>query len=351
MSHYAGLDVSMKETVIAIVDQKGKLVHRGRTKSDPESIIQHLNMTGFKLERIGLESGSLSNWLVDQMNQRGLATICIDARKMAAVLSIRVNKTDDNDAYGIAEAMRCGMYKEVVLKSKASTQAATLMNCRKTLVHQKVQLINSVRGFLKTYGIRLGSSGEREFSLKVRNRLSEVLDLARIGIEGLLNCYEKLLLEIKTIEREIEEMARKDEDVQRLMTIPGVGLITAMTYKSEIDDPKRFEKSRDVGAYFGMTPRQYSSGETKKQGRISKCGSSEMRTLLTEAGMVCITRSKRWSRLKAWGLKVMRRHGAKKASVAVGRKLAVIMHRMLIEKADFAYGEEKPTLKKELSPA
>jgi transposase len=342
MSYYAGLDVSMKETVICIVNEMGESVHRGRAKTDPEKIAHHLLNAKFKLERIGIESGSLSHWLVERLKEQGFPAICIDARKMAAVLSIRVNKTDDNDALGIAEAMRCRMYKEVTQKSQISIETGTLMQCRKTLVHQRVQLINSIRGFLKTYGIRLGSSGEREFPEKVRGRLSEVFEIAKAGIESLLSCYGKLCEEIKKIDRKIEELARNDDDVQRLMTVPGVGIVTAMTFKTEIDDPKRFRKSKDVGAYFGMTPRQYSSGETKKQGRISKCGSTEMRTLLTEAGLVCLTRSKKWSKVKAWGLKVMRKHGAKKAAVATGRKLAVIMHRMLLEKKDFVYGEEKP---------
>lgn len=342
MSYYAGLDVSMKETVICIVNEKGESVHRGRAKTDPEKITQHLLNVKLKIEKIGIESGSLSHWLVNQLQGKGLPAKCIDARKMAAILSIRVNKTDDNDAQGIAEAMRCGLYKEVAQKSQIAVETGTLMQCRKTLVHQRVQLINSVRGFLKTYGIRLGSSGEREFPAKVRSKLLEIFEIARMGIESLLNCYEKLCEEIKKLEIKIEELAREDEDIKRLRTVPGVGLITAMTYKTEIDDPHRFKKSRDVGAYFGMTPRQYSSGESKKQGRVSKCGSSEVRTLLTEAGLVCLTRTKKWSKVKAWGLKIMRRHGAKKAAVATGRKLAVIMHRILIEKKDFIYGEEKP---------
>jgi transposase len=342
MSYYVGLDISMKETVICIVDEKGESVHRGRSKTDPEKIAFHLEQTKFKIERIGIESGSLSHWLVEKLRDKELPAICIDARKMAAILSIRVNKTDDNDAKGIAEAMRCGMYKEVTQKSQLAVETSTLMQCRKTLVHQRVQLINSIRGFLKTYGIRLGSSGEKEFPAKVRSQLSGLFEVAQEGIESLINCYEKLCKEIQKLECRIEKLAKEDEDIKRLMTVPGVGLITAMTFKTEIDDPTRFKKSRDVGAYFGMTPKQYSSGETKKQGRISKCVSSEARTLLTEAGLVCLTRTKKWSKVKAWGLKIMRRHGAKKASVATGRKLAVIMHRMLIEQKDFMYGEEPP---------
>jgi transposase len=344
MSYYVGLDISMKETVICIVNDKGEVVHRGKSKTDPEKIAYHLNKvtkTNQKIEKIGLESGCLSYWLVDELQKLGLKTICIDARKMATLLSVQVNKTDANDAQGIAEAMRCGMYKEVCQKSQQAIELGTLLQCRRTLVQQRVQLINSIRGFLKTYGIRLGSCGGKEFPGKIRALLPGMLMLAREGIESLVNCYEKLSEEIKRLDGKIEAVAKEDEDVQRLMTVPGVGIITAMSFKIEIDDPQRFKKSKDVGAYLGMTPRQYSSGETKRQGRISKCGSSEVRSLLTEAGLVCLTRTKKWSKVKAWGLKIMRKHGAKKAAVAIGRKLAVIMHRMLIEKTDFVYGEEK----------
>lgn len=341
MSHYVGLDISMKETVICIVNDKGEPVHRGRSKTDPEKIAYHLKQTRLKIEKIGLESGSLSHWLINELRAFDLPAICIDARKMAAFLSVQINKTDDNDARGIAEAMRCGLYKEVSQKSQQAVETGTLMQCRRTLVQQRVQLINSIRGFLKTYGVRLGSCGGKEFPERVRAMLPGALMIAREGIDSLVNCYEKLCVEIQALDKRIESLAREDEDVKRLMTVPGVGIVTAMSFKIEIDDPHRFKKSRDVGAYFGMTPRQYSSGETKRQGHISKCGSSEVRSLLTEAGLVCLTRSKKWSKVKAWGLKIMRKHGAKKAAVAVGRKLAVIMHRMLLEKKDFMHGEEK----------
>lgn len=340
MKHYVGLDISMKEAVICIVDEKGKVAHKGRVKTDPEAIAKHLKKTKLEIERIGLESGSLSHWLVDKLEKEGLPVICLDARKMAAVLAVRINKTDDNDAFGIANAVRCNLYRPVARKSREAIEVASLMRSRRTLVEQRVQLSNSVRGFLKSYGIVLNSCGQKEFTNKTRASLAQADEGARLGIEALLLCYEKLLEEIEKLDRVIEELGRKDPDIQLLMTIPGIGYITAMSYKAEIDDPERFKKSRDVGAYLGMTPRQYSSGETVKQGRISKCGSAEVRFLLMEAALVLLTRSKKWSRLKVWGLKLMKRCGVKKALMAVGRKLAVIMHRMLLTRKEFIYGEE-----------
>ena len=341
MRHYVGLDVSMKETFICIEDELGKVIHQSHVKTDPGLIADRLKKFQLPLERVGIESGSISHWLVDNLKQLGIPAICIDARKMATVLSVQVNKTDKNDAKGIAQAMRCGLYKEVTQKSQHSIEVSTLMGCRKLLVEQKVQTTNAIRGFLKTYGIRLGATSDANFVKKVKEKLSTEYAMASKGIETLLNCLEAIYDELKELTKQVEELANNNEDANHLMSVPGVGAITAMSYMAEIDDPIRFRNARAVGAYLGMTPTQYSSGETKRQGRISKCGSSEVRTLLTEAAAVLLTRSKAWSKLKAWGLKMQRKHGFKKACVAVGRKLAVIMYRMWVDKTDFIYGEPK----------
>ena len=359
MKHYVGLDVSMKDTFICIVDECGKIIHQGYVKTTPDIISEHLKKFRVPIELAGIESGSISHWLVDELRKLGLPAICIDARKMATVLSVQINKTDKNDARGIADAMRCGLYREVTQKSQNAVEVSTLMGCRKLLVEQKVQATNAVRGFLKTYGIRLGSTTDGNFVKKAREVLPEKHQIAKHAIDGLLTHLETLYENIKALTKTVENLAREDEDVQHLTTIPGVGTITAMTFKAEIDDPKRFKNSRAVGAYLGMTPRQYSSGETKRMGRISKCGSPEVRTLLNEAALVLLARSKRWSKLKAWGLKIQRKHGFKKACTAVGRKLAVIMHRMWLDKVDFVYGDPKDTkanrldeiIQKSLDPA
>lgn len=341
MKHYVGLDVSMKETFICIVDETGKIINQGKTKTEPELVFQYLKKFELALVKVGIESGSLSHWLVKELRKLCIPAFCIDARKMATLLSVQVNKTDKNDARGIADAMRCGMYKEVASKSHASIEIGTLMGSRRLLVGQKIQLTNSIRGFLKTYGIRLGTVGDASFSKVVRAKLPKNCEIAQKGIESLLSCFEKIYEELKELNRKVEELASQDEDTKLLMTIPGVGPVVALSYKIEIDDPHRFRNSRSVGAYLGMTPKQYSSGESVKQGRVSKCGSKEMRFLLSEAATVLMTRSRKWSKLKAWGLKIWRKHGSKKAKMAIGRKLAVIMHRMLVDRKEFIYGEPK----------
>jgi transposase len=341
MKHYVGLDVSMKETFICIEDETGKILSQGRTKTDPELIANYLKKFQVCISKIGLESGSLSFWLVEELIKRELPAICIDARKMAAILSVQINKTDKNDARGIAEAMRCSMYRAVAQKTQESLEIGTLMRSRELLVKQKTQLSNAVRGFLKTYGIRLEDISSSNFSRIAREKIPSTHVIAKSGLEALLKSFEAICGEIKKLTDQIEELAKKDEEVRRLMTMPGVGPIVALAYKIEIDDPTRFRRSKTVGAYLGMTPKQYSSGETQQQGRISKYGSSEVRSLLNGAAVVILARSKKWSKLKAWGLKIQRKHGFMKARTAVGRKMAVIMHKMMIDKTEFIFGEPK----------
>jgi transposase len=337
MKYYAGLDVAMKETFMCVVDEAGKRVFESKASTSPQAIYDELAKSGVRLEKVGLEAGSLSKFLTKGLQDLDLNAICIDARKMAAILAVTINKTDKNDARGIADAMRGNHYKEVNLRNCKDNAIGIFLSSRNTLVENRGRLKNTVRGFLKVYGLRLGEVSHNQFSKTVYEALSNLPTEAVCGIEGLLKSYELINEQIKKMDKTLNELCKKDEEVKRLMTIPGVGMVVAMTYKTDIGDPTRFEKSESVGAYYGMTPRQYSSGETIKMGRASKCGSKDVRTLLTEAATSMLTRSKIWSSLKVWGLKIMKKHGLKKAAMAVGRKLAVIMHRMLITGESFRF--------------
>jgi transposase len=344
MEYYAGLDVSNEETSICIVDENGNIVKEAKVLSDPESIHRYLKKTGFKFEKIGLEAGALSHWLVTGLRKEKWNVICIDSRFMAAILSVNVNKTDRNDARAIANAIRCNNYKEVHIKSIESIKINCLLTARKALVHQKLRLSGTIRGILKTFGIKLpkGMPSVRDAIKKAVSfdefspeeyKVSSHVDWS--VIETLIVCCEKVEEQLNVLEFKLEFLAKNDRIVQRFMTHPGVGPVTAVSYKAEIDDPKRFKKSRSVGAYLGMAPRQFSSGETIKQGRISKNGSSEVRALLHEAGVVMISRTKAQSKLKSWGLKKKRKLKTQKAGMAVGRKIAINLHRMWLEDKDF----------------
>ena len=339
MKHYVGLDVSMKKTSVCIVTEQGKIVHESEVITDPHALVDAIEKTGFKIELVGFESGSLGHYLSQGFKERALPAVCMDARKMSAILSVRVNKTDKNDARGIADALRTGMFTRVHEKPQEAIDRSAVLAMRRCLVNQRTDLKNHVRGILKTYGVRLGAVGPTKFNEAVKGRAQNLNYLVRQTMDDLLEVFDLFTKKITQLDEELLKLANQDKDVRLLMTTQGIGPVTALTYKAEIFDPSRFQKSRDVGAYLGMTPTQYASGETQKQGRISKCGSSELRSLLTEAGVVILTRSQKWSKLKAWGLKLMRKKGVKKASLAVGRKLAVIMHRMLVEQKEFVWGE------------
>lgn len=339
MKYYAGLDVAMKKTSICIVNEQGKIVHESEVKTDPSALADAIEKTKLQIELVGYESGSLSHYLSQGFKERAIPAICIDARKMSAILSIKVNKTDKNDARGIADALRTGMYSRVYEKPIESVNRSAILSIRRNHVNQRTDIKNHVRGIVKAFGIRFGSVGPTRFSEEVKQRIENQLDAFLCSsIEGQLEIFDALTQKICELDRKLLSLANEDKETRILMTAHGVGPIIALTYKAEIFDPTRFKKSRTVGAYLGMTPTQYSSGEVQKQGRISKYGSSELRALLTEAGVVILTRSQKWSKLKAWGLKIMRKKGLQKAALAVGRKLAVIMHQMLIKQQEFMWG-------------
>lgn len=341
MKHYIGLDVSMKRTFICVINEQGKIVLEGSENTDPHLIADYLEKLGLEEMTVGFESGSLMPYLLTGFKEKAINAVCMDARKLSPILALKVNKTDKNDARGIAEALRGGMYTQVHCKPEESINRAILLTARRALIEQQIHLKNTVRGLLKGYGIRLGAISAKKFSTAVMKQIDSCQEVVILSIKCLLEAFDKLVEETGKIDQKMLEIASQDREVHRLMTVPGIGPVTALTYKAEIFDANRFKESRSVGAYLGMTPTQYASGETKKQGKTSKCGSKELRFLLVEAGVVILTRSKKWSKLKAWGLKIMRKKGLKKAAVAVGRKLAVIMHRIMLEEKDFIYGEPK----------
>jgi len=313
MKHYIGLDVSMKRTFICVLNEQGKIVHEGSEKTDPHLIMDYFSKIGLKEIVVGFESGSLSHYLVTGFRERAIDPICMDARALSPILSLKINKTDKNDARGIAEALRANMYTRVHCKPRESVEISAFLVARRALINQQTQLKNTVRGLLKSYGIRLGSVGAKKFTFTVMKHLEKHEELVILGITALLSTFDHLIKEIEKIDKKMLEIVSKDKGIRRLMTIPGIGPVTALTYKTEIFDPARFKDSKSIGAYLGMTPTQYASGDVKRQGRISKCGSNELRSLLVEAGVVILTRSKKWSRLKAWRLKIMRKKGLKKA--------------------------------------
>jgi transposase len=270
----------------------------------------------------------------------GLPAICIDARHAKAALKMQINKNDRNDATGIARIMQCGWYKEVHVKDRSSHAIKALLSSRALLVKLKRELENQIRGLLKNLGLVIGRAKMNVFARRAADLLENQPDLA-VAAMPLLRVREAVEQEIMDLDRKVLRLARRSAQVQQFMTASGVGAITALCFLATVDDPTRFKRSRSVRAYAGMTARGYASGETDWTGRISKCGDTMLRSYLYEAANVLLTRVAKWSALKAWGLRLAKRNGLRKAKVAVARKLAVILHRMWMDGADFRWSSQE----------
>jgi transposase len=338
MDQYVGLDVSLEQTSVCVVDGNGKTLWQGKCASTAEALATVIRTRAPKVVRIGLESGPLSSWHWHELKKLGLPVVCLDARHAKAALSLQLNKTDQNDARGLAQIVRTGWYREVAVKSVDSQLIRSLLTTRAQLVRMRVDLANQIRGVLKPFGLVAGKGGGQPFMDRVRQLVANG-PLQEVA-EALLSAWQAISDQIGTLSRRLVGMARQDQLVRRLMTAPGVGVLVALTYVSVIDDPQRFSRSSSVGAYLGLTPRRYQSGEADYTGQISRCGDKLLRTYLFEAAGIILHRVAKWSALKAWGIRLLKRIGAKKATVAVARKLAVILHRMLRDGSEFRWAAQ-----------
>jgi len=340
MERYVGMDVSLKETSICVVDGGGEILSEGTVASEPGAIAAFIETLAPGSARIGLETGPTTTWLWHELRARGLAVICIDARHAKAALSMQINKTDRNDALGLARIMQAGWYKEVRVKSLASHEVRAMLNSRALLVRIKRDLGNQIRGLLKNVGLVIGKATGGVFTRRVEELLIGHPHL-QVAVRPLLAMRDEVAGEISNLDRQLLRLAREADNSRRLMTVPGIGPITALAFCAAIEDPSRFKRSRSVGAYFGLTPRRHASGEIDWSGRISKCGDRMVRSYLFEAAGVLLTRVPQWCALKAWGLRLAKRSGFKKAKIAVARKLAVILHRMWRDGTDFQWSAKE----------
>jgi transposase len=335
MVEYVGLDVSKEATAYCVKDEAGKVLSRGKVASDPDALFEVLKEHTLCPERIVLETGTLSHWLCRALVARGLPATIIDAREAHAVLRLQHNKTDDNDATVLADLARTGFYRAVAVKSEGAQRCRILLKARAHLVEQRRSRQNVIRGLLGTLGLRL-AKGSGKFARRVRRVLVEQPDLAVI-FEPLVSELEALERSVKQLDLAVEAQAKAIPACRLLMTVPAVGPVTALAYLATIDAAGRFGKSRAVGAYLGLTSRRNQSGEMDYSGRISKRGDSLLRALLYGAANSLLTRVRRAHPLKTWARRIKKRTSHKKACVALARKLAVIMHRMLISGEAFAW--------------
>jgi transposase len=334
MKHYAGIDVSLEQSSVCVVDGDGKIVREARIASDPPQLIAWFACLGFGLERIGLEAGPLSQWLYAGMKEAGLAVELLETRHVHAAFSAMPVKTDRGDARGIAQLVRLGWFRAVHCKSLCAQEVRAQLTARKLVQSKLYDVQMSLRGILRGFGLKVGKVSTAKFEGRIGELVCGHPTLEAIAA-SLLSVHAVLARELKSFERRVYAMARDDGRVRLLMSAPGVGAIVALTYVSAIDDPSRFKSSKMVGPHFGLTPKRYQSGEKDVSGRISKIGDKDVRAALYEAANSILTKPVQVSALKSWAMRIARRAGMKKAKVALARKLAVVLHRMWVDGKTF----------------
>jgi transposase len=340
MTLFVGLDVSQKMTAICVVDDAGRRVWRGQCASDPEQIERVVRRHAGDDARIGLETGPMTPWLVHELRARALDVTCLDARHARAALKMQINKTDQNDAEGLAQIMRTGWYRSVHVKSFDSHRARALLGARAQLVSMTTRLSNNIRGVLKIFGMLPGAMRGLPFDRRVEAMLVDRDDIAPI-VRPMLAAWRQLRVQIATFDKAVHSLTKSNPTCRLLMSVPGIGVLSVLAYIASVEDPTRFSRSRSVGAHFGLTPKQYQSGEMDRSGRISKYGDSLTRTLMYEAATVLLRRVKRPSSLQDWAQAIARRSGEDKARVALARKLSVILHSIWRSGEPFRWSESR----------
>jgi transposase len=339
MDHYAGIDVSLERSSVCVVDATGRIIREAKVASEPEALVDFFRRLGLSLTRVGLEAGPLSQWLHAGLTEAGLEAVLLETRHVKAALSAMIVKTDRKDARGIAQLLRMGWYRPVHRKSPPAQETRALLVGRKLLQSKLRDVELSIRGILRGFGLKVGEVSKGRFAARIKELVAghEMLE-AVIG--AMLQARDGLRTEFMRLHRRMLAIVRGDAVCRRLMTVPGVGALVAVTFETAVDDPGRFRTAKAVGAHFGLTPKRYQSGETDVTGGISKAGDAMVRTALYEAANVMLTRAGKFSTLKRWGLEVAKRRGMRRAKVALARKLATVLHRLWIDGSEFRFGQE-----------
>jgi transposase len=335
MDHYAGIDVSLECSSVCVVGAGGKIVREAKVASEPEALTGWFGSLGFELARIGLEAGPLSQWLYAAMKQAGLAVELLETRHVSHAFKAMPVKSDRNDARNIAQLMRLGWFRPVHCKSMDAQEVRAMLTARKLVQSKLLDVENSLRGILRGFGLKIGKATRTSFASRTEELVQGHPNLQEIG-RALLQVRAVLLAEFNNFEKRVRATSRLHTQARLLMSTPAVGPIVSLTFASAIDDPSRFTSSKRAGPLFGLTPKKYQSGETDYTGRISKLGDASAREALYEAAHIMLTKPiKGCSALKSWAMRIARRAGINKAKVALARKLAVIMLRMLKDNAPF----------------
>ncbi|WP_158918714.1 IS110 family transposase [Caulobacter sp. S45] len=338
---YVALDVSLRSVAVCIIDQDGKVKLERSVPSEVPDLVRCLREFGQPIHQVGLEAGTLTQHLTYGLREAGFDIVCMEARQVNAALSAMRNKTDKHDARGIAQILRAGWYSRVHVKSVEAHHTRALLTSRKVMQRKCIDLENEIRGLLKVFGVKLPMRLSRgAFNEAVRDTIESDPALSH-ALLPMLQARGVLFDTFLELDRRVKRKAREDAVCRRFMGVPGVGEITALSFKAAVDDPARFKTSRTVGAHFGLTPRRFQSGEKDNPGGISHAGDRDMRAALYAAANAMLMRSIAWSSLKAWGVKLMKTKGRRRAIVAVARKIAVVLHRMWADGSNFRLGSQE----------
>lgn len=338
MEHYAAIDVSLELSSVCVVDAKGRIVREAKMATEPEVLAKFFRDTGLDFTRIGLEAGPLSQWLHAGLAEAGYSATLIETRHVKAALKAMTVKTDRNDARGMAQLMRMGWFRPVHVKSLAVQEIRALLTGRKLLISKLHDLEVGIRGLLRGFGLKVGEVSKTRYEARIRELVAGNAMLESVT-DAMLRARDGLRAECAKLHKRLLNIVRDDAVCRRLMTVPGVGPVVAMTYKAAVDDPGRFRRSKDVGAYFGLTPGKYQSGEVDWSGGITKVGDEAARTALYEAANTMLSRTTRFCTLKAWATRLAKMRGLKRAKVALARKMAVVLHRMWVDETDYRWSK------------
>ena len=335
MDLYIGLDVSLASTAICAVSGQGKVINETTAASEPEELVRALGSLPGDVIAVGLEAGPLSQWLHKHLIEADFDTVLMETRQVKGALQAMPIKTDRRDAEGIARLLQMGWFRPVHRKSMSAQEMRALLSSRKAIHQAIVNIELSMRGVLRNFGLKMGKISKGRYEERVRE-LVDGNPMLEAAAGPILVVRSALRQELAGLERLLRDHAKTDPVCRQLMTMPGVGALVALTFKSSIDDPDRFRSSRDVGPWVGLTPKRHQSGERDVVGQITKAGDAGLRAALFQAATVMLNRGKP-SWLSAWAWNVAKARGKKRATVALARRIGVVLHRMWRDGTEFRF--------------
>ena len=325
--------MSLAKTAICVISEHGKIVKETQVASEPEALVRWVREQEGTVVAIGLEAGPLSQWLHHGLTDAGLDVVLMETRQVKGALKAMPIKTDRRDAEGIARLLHLGWFRPVHCKSVSAQDVRAVLVARKAIQQGMIALELSMRGLLRNFGFKVGAISRGRYDQRIRE-LADGNPMLETATAPMLRARASLRQELAGLERLVRQMAQDDPVCRRLMSMPGVGAVVALTYRSAVDDPSRFRSSKKVGAWVGMTPSRNQSGERDVSGGITKAGDVNLRRALCQAATVMMHRG-RSTWLRTWAAQVARRRGGKRAMVALARRMSVILHRMWVDDADF----------------